>query len=145
MNAQLILSKCGNKNVYSIQPTNTVYEAMKIMGSNNIGSLLVYDINSVLIGFLSERDYSTKVVVFNKRAIETKVEEVMTPIANLISVSPQASVEYCLTLMAQNKVRHLVIITNNHALGIISIVDVLNTIASFKNGNNNHLIEHINY
>ncbi len=143
MNAQLILSKRGNKNIYSIHPNNTVYEAMKIMGAKNIGSLLVYDLNNVLVGFLSERDYSTKVVVFNKRAIDTAVEEIMTPIQDLISVDPDASIENCLILMAQKKVRHLVIINNKQALGIISIVDILNAIVSLKNESTNYFMSYI--
>ncbi|MBL7920719.1 MAG: CBS domain-containing protein [Bacteroidia bacterium] len=143
MNAQLILSRRGNKNVYSIKPNNTVYEAMKIMGTNNIGSLLVHDENEILVGFLSERDYSTKVVVFNKRAIETKVQEIMTPINDLTSVASDTSVENCLTLMAQKKVRHLVIINNNQATGIISIVDILNGIVSIKNETTNYFMSYI--
>lgn len=143
MNAQLILSRRGNKNIYSIKPTNTVYEAMKIMGTNNIGLLLVHDENEILVGFLSERDYSTKVVVFNKRAIETKVQEIMTPINNLTSAAPDTSVENCLILMGQKKIRHLVIINNNQATGIISIVDILNGIVSLKNETTNYFMSYI--
>lgn len=124
MTVNQILSAKGNQ-VFSIAPTITVYEAIKVMGELNIGAVLVIE-GSVLKGILSERDYARKVVLENKTSKKTFVYEIME--SNVVTVSPTEDLDDCMNLMSSKRIRHLPVVDKNRVIGIVSIGDVVKTV-----------------
>lgn len=116
-----ILKKKGN-NIFSVLPDSSVYDALKIMGEKNIGALMVME-NDELKGIFSERDYARKIVLVNRISRETMVSEIMTE--KVITVSPSDSIEHCMELISEKKIRHLPVSDNGKITGIISIGDVV--------------------
>ena len=113
------------KNVYSVTPDTSVYEALTIMGQKNIGALMVIQ-GDELKGIFSERDYARKVVLVNRNSRETLISEIMT--SNVITVSPTDSIDHCMELMSGKKIRHLPVADNGKVAGLISISDVVTAI-----------------
>lgn len=116
--------------VFSIAPEATVFEAIKLMADKNIGSLLVMS-GGKLVGIFTERDYTRKIALQGKTSRETKVGEIMP--RNIISVTPDDSVEECMRLMTENRVRHLPVVEGSQVVGVISIGDLVNWIISTQN------------
>ena len=114
--------KAKNKALITIYPHNTVYEALELMVTNNIGALLVTD-EGKLAGIFTERDYARRVILKGKASKETLISEIMTE--NLITISPDNTLEDCMQLMTNKFIRHLPVIENNELTGIISIGDVV--------------------
>jgi CBS domain-containing protein len=124
MKVNQILSKKG-KEVYSVLPSITVYEALVTMSEKNIGAILVIEDN-VLKGILSERDYARKIALKAKSSKKTFVHEIMAE--NVITVKPTDDLDYCMELMYNKKVRHLPVSEEGTIIGIISIGDVVKSI-----------------
>ncbi|KAF2511955.1 CBS domain-containing protein [Flavobacterium foetidum] len=139
MTAEQILNTKG-KNVYSVLSTNTVYEALKVMGEKNIGAILVIDDNN-LKGILSERDYARKIVLKDKSSKETFVHEIMEK--NVITITLSDNLDSCMELMSTNRIRHLPVIDNEIVVGIISISDVVKAIIESQKDTINHLNSYI--
>jgi CBS domain-containing protein len=117
-----ILSRKGHQ-VYAISPEATVFEAIQMMAEKNVGALLVFA-EERLIGVISERDYTRKVALKGRSSRETKVREIIsTP---LVSATPGHSVEDCMRLMTNNRVRHLPILEGEKLAGVVSIGDLVN-------------------
>ena len=116
--------------LWSIAPEATVYDAIKLMAEKNIGSLLVMS-GGRLAGMFTERDYTRKVALHGKTSKETRVWEIMPK--EIISVTPDDSVEDCMRLMTEKKVRHVPVIADTNVVGIISIGDLVNWIISTQN------------
>jgi len=123
-----ILNKKGGA-VWSVLPDATVYDALQLMAEKEAGSVLVIE-NGVIKGILSERDYSRKVVLRGKISKDTMVTEIMSD--KIISVVPSQSVEECMAIMINKKIRHLPVIENNILSGIISIGDVVEAVLDEK-------------
>ncbi|WP_396167881.1 CBS domain-containing protein [Flavobacterium sp.] len=121
MTVNQILAKKG-KEIYSVIPTITVYEALVSMSEKNIGAILVVEDN-VLKGIFSERDYARKIVLKDKSSKETLVQEIMA--SDVITVKPSDNLEYCMELMYTKKIRHLPVLENETIVGLISIGDVV--------------------
>jgi len=121
MTVNQILAKKG-KEVYSVLPTITVYEALVSMSEKNIGAILVIEDN-VLKGIFSERDYARKIALKDKSSKETLVQEIMA--SDVITVKPSDNLDYCMELMYTKKIRHLPVLENEAIIGIISIGDVV--------------------
>ncbi|MBI5915722.1 MAG: CBS domain-containing protein [Bacteroidetes bacterium] len=119
-----ILEQKGNL-IYTVSPGLTVYEAIRVMGENSIGSVLVMDDDHQLVGILTERDYARKVVLQGKFSANTYVHEIMTPHPGLHTVSPEAPIEECMVMMTNQKIRHLPVLEDDRLLGLISIGDVV--------------------
>lgn len=117
-----ILERKG-RNIISISPLDTVYDALKLMAQNNIGSVVVLH-NGSYAGILTERDYSRKVILNGKHSTQTKVAEIMT--SDLPGVSPSDSIEHCMQLMSGKNIRYLPVFEEGKIAGIISIHDVIN-------------------
>src|SRR5690606_25598882 len=117
-----ILERKG-RNIISISPLDTVYDALKLMAQNNIGSVVVLH-NGSYAGILTERDYSRKVILNGKHSTQTKVAEIMT--SDLPGVSPSDSIEHCMQLMSGKNIRYLPVFEEGIIAGIISIHDVIN-------------------
>jgi CBS domain-containing protein len=117
-----------NPSVWSIPPSATVYEAIKLMAAKNIGALPVLS-DGTLVGIFTERDYTRKVALHGKSSKETQVWEIISN--QVVAVTPDDSVEDCMRLMIENRVRHLPVLFNMELAGIISIGDLVNwTISS---------------
>ncbi len=109
--------------LWSIPPDATVFEAIKLMADKNIGSLLVLS-EGKLVGMFTERDYARKIALQGKSSKETRVREIFTGV--VITVRPDDSVEDCMKLMTEHRVRHLPVVDKESVIGIVSIGDLVN-------------------
>ena len=116
-----ILTRKG-ANIISISPHATVLEALQLMADRNIGAVMVMHENEFL-GIMTERDYSRKVVLNGKSSTDTPVSDIMT--IDYPAVTPQDSIDYCMTLMTDNNIRYLPVFVNHQVASIISISDVV--------------------
>lgn len=121
-----ILSHKGAQ-VWSISPDATVFDAIQMMSDKNIGALLVIQ-GEQLIGIITERDYTRKVALKGKVSKQTAVKEILT--GQVVKVTPENTVEDCMRLMTDHRVRHLPVVEGNRIIGIISIGDLVNWIIS---------------
>jgi CBS domain-containing protein len=109
--------------VWSIEPSATVFDAITLLAEKNVGALLVMKGGS-LVGILSERDYTRKVVLKGKSSRDSLVSEILS--GQIVHVTPGHSVEECLRLMTDRHVRHLPVLEENKVVGIVSIGDLVN-------------------
>lgn len=123
-----------NQEVWTISPTATVYDALKLMSDKNIGALPVKDKGKNVVGIVSERDYARKVILLGKTSKETSVEIIMTPASEMITIQPGASLEDCMGLMTIHHIRHLPVFAGERLIGIISSRDVVEAVIAEKNG-----------
>jgi CBS domain-containing protein len=119
-----ILDRKG-RNLWSIAAKATVYEAIALMAEKNVGALPVMD-GPTMLGMISERDYTRKVILHGRVSRETPVADIMT--RDVITVVPGDSVEDCLEIMTKNHVRHLPVIEDGRMVGLVSIGDLVNWI-----------------
>lgn len=108
--------------IVSIGPDATVFEAIGRMVEHNVGSILVTE-GDALRGIFTERDYLRRIALEGRTSRETAVRDVMT--ADLITVSPDDSVDGCLATMTERKIRHLPVLRNGELLGVVSIGDLV--------------------
>ncbi len=118
-----------SKDIWSIGPKATVYEALKVMGEKEIGALAVVEEGRV-VGIISERDYARKVALKGKTARDTGVEDIMSPVAELYTVRPDTTIEECMVLITGKKIRHLPVFDGPDLVGMVSIGDVLKSVIS---------------
>lgn len=118
---QLLHAKGGD--LWTINPEATVFEALQIMADKNVGALLVMK-EMTLVGIFSERDYARKGILKGKSSKETKISELMTK--EIFYVSPENTLEDCMTMMSQKRIRHLPVMEDGHVVGVLSIGDVVN-------------------
>ena len=115
-------------NVWTITPESTVLEAIQMMADKNVGALLVANKDGQLLGVLSERDYTRKIALKGRSSKDTQVRDILS--ARVVSVSPDHTVEECLRLMTEHRIRHLPVMDGPKILGVISIGDLVNWIIS---------------
>ena len=108
--------------VLSVSPDATVYDALKLMADYDVGALVVME-GERLAGIFSERDYARKVILHGKSSRETFVSEIMTE--KVLCVRPDQTVDQCMALMTDKRVRHLPVLDHKHVIGVISIGDVV--------------------
>jgi CBS domain-containing protein len=108
--------------VYSVRPTDTVLAALGVMAEKEIGAVLVLD-GEQLVGVLTERDYARKVVLVGRSSRDSPVSAIMT--SELVWVEPHHTVEDCMQLMTERRVRHLPVVENRRVIGVISIGDLV--------------------
>jgi len=113
--------------VWSVSPEHTVFEAIQLMAEKNIGALLVLK-NDQLAGIISERDYTRKVALKGRSSKDTRVKDILS--GQVQFVSPDHTVEQCLRLMTEHRVRHLPVLDGKKILGVLSIGDLVNWIIS---------------
>ncbi|MGH7993026.1 MAG: CBS domain-containing protein [Limisphaerales bacterium] len=109
--------------LWSIAPEATVFEAIKLMADKNIGSLLVLS-GDRLVGVFTERDYTRKIALQGKTSKATQVREILS--GKIVSVTPHQTVEECMRLMTENRVRHLPVLESGKIVGVVSIGDLVN-------------------
>lgn len=130
MNANAAVSEILNtkgRQTWAVSPDTTVLEAIQIMADKNVGALLVLE-GGKLIGIISERDYTRKVILRGKASKDTAVKEILS--GDVVHVSPSDTVEDCMRLMTSHRIRHLPVLEGDKVTGIISIGDVVNWIIS---------------
>jgi len=122
-----ILARKKNSTVWSIGPNAMVIDAIRLMDEKNVGALPVVD-NVTLVGIVSERDYTRKVILKGRSSKETPVKEIMTK--QLLTVNPRDSVTECMRIITEKRVRHLPVLEGADLVGILSIGDVVNWLIS---------------
>lgn len=140
--AETVASILKNKGgaIWSVEPNATVYEAIAMMADRSVGALLVVE-EGRLLGIISERDYARKVVLQNRSSSDTRVHEIMT--ASVITVTPENSVEECMKLITEHRVRHLPVLDGEQLLGVVSIGDLVNSIINEQAETIGHLHTYI--
>lgn len=136
-----ILSEKGYK-IWSIAPEATVYDAIKLMADKNIGALPVVSGNS-LVGIVSERDYTRKVILLDRSSKSTLVQEIMT--TDVFHIAPAMGIDECMRIMSKNHFRHLPVVLDNELIGIVSILDVVKTIIDEQKERIQHLEHDISW
>jgi CBS domain-containing protein len=126
MTVKHLLEQKG-RNLWSIDPDATVLDAVAKMAEKDIGSLVVMD-GEKLIGIITERHYSRNVILKGKASPTTLVRDIME--RNVIHVQPEQSVEQCMALMTDKRVRHLPVLAGTKVIGIVSIGDLLKFVIS---------------
>ncbi len=121
----LELLKKREATVYSLNPNDTVLEALRRMADHNVGAMMVMD-QGRLVGVLSERDYTRKIALEGRSSKDTQVKDIMT--ADVMTVTSQARTRECMTLMSQKKFRHLPVVDGDKVVGMISIRDIMDDI-----------------
>lgn len=117
---QLLQAK--GRAVHAIAPEASVFDAIKMMAEKGIGALVVLD-NGRLAGMLSERDYARKVILAGRSSQSTAVREIMTQ--NVITVRSEQTVEDCMALMTEKRIRHLPVVDAGKLAGVVSIGDLV--------------------
>jgi CBS domain-containing protein len=121
-----ILNSKGHE-ILSVKPNDTVFDAIKLMADKSIGSLLVMN-GDKLVGIVTERDYARKVILEGKSSRGSSVKEVMN--SKVFCVSPDQTVDECMALMTDKRIRHLPVLDHKQVVGIVSIGDLVNAVIS---------------
>jgi CBS domain-containing protein len=111
--------------VYSVDPEDPVLEAIRLMADHHVGALLVMKLGN-LQGIISERDYARKVILHGRSSAETPVWQIMS--SPVLTVSPAQTVQDCMHLMTEKRVRHLPVVEDGNVIGMISIGDLVKAV-----------------
>jgi CBS domain-containing protein len=120
-----MLSQKTIQGIKTISSSASVFEAISLMARHNIGALFVIE-ESKLLGIIAERDYTRKVILKQRSSQTTKVVEIMEK--KLYFVTPSDSADRCLSIMTENRIRHLPVIDNGRFIGIVSMGDIVKTV-----------------
>jgi len=126
--ARQLISNKGYE-MYSVSPDTMVYDAIKLMTEAKVGALLVME-NNQLVGIISERDYTRKIILETRLSRETPVRDIMT--SDVLTVAPDQSIEDCMKIMSEYHIRHLPVSENGNPIGMLSVMDVVKSIISEK-------------
>lgn len=119
-----ILRIKGNE-VWSVEPDDTILNAIKLMAEHQIGALLVME-DSKPVGIVTERDYARKVALENRSSKDALVREIMS--TRVLCARPDQTVKECMALMSDKRARHLPVLDHKKVIGIISIGDLVKSI-----------------
>ncbi len=126
--------------LWHVRPDETVYAALELLARHEAGALLVMD-GERLVGVVSERDYTRKVVLQGRSSKDTRVSDIMT--REVVTVTPDTDVRACMALMSERKFRHLPVLQGGTVLGMISILDLMGDIISEHEQTITHLETYI--
>lgn len=119
-----ILQRKGH-NVWTVEPEATVFDALERMADKDVGALIV-TADGRVVGIFSERDYARKIILMGKASKETRVSEIMTP--DVVSIGPNQTLQECMSLMTERRIRHLPVLQEDRLVGLISIGDVVKAV-----------------
>lgn len=119
-----LIRKKGD-DVYSVSPTDSVRTAIEQMAERGVGALLVME-GDRLKGIVSERDYARQVILKGRASHDTPVQDIMTE--RVVCVDPERTVEECMALMTDKRIRHLPVVSGDRVTGVISIGDVVKAV-----------------
>lgn len=125
MQVHQILAGKTIDSIWSVRPENTVFEALEILESRNIGAVLVLE-SDKLVGIFSERDYARKGILRGRASKDTLIKDVMT--SKVITVDVDQKIEECMQIMSEKHIRHLPVTKGSELIGIISINDIVSAI-----------------
>ena len=134
-NVKQLLQAKGH-DIWSVGPEDSVYDAIELMANKGVGALVVMEGDS-LVGVLSERDYARKVELQGRSSRGTKIKEIMT--SRVVYARPEQTVEECMALMTDKRIRHLPVMDGDEMLGVISIGDLVKAIIEEQQ----HVIEQL--
>lgn len=126
--------------IFATSPEAPVLAALTTMAEHHIGALLVLR-EGRLAGIVSERDYARKVVLNGRSSAETPVADIMT--ADVVTVSPDDTVEHCMRLCTARRVRHLPVLEGDRVVGVLSIGDLVKTVIDEQTEQIAHLQRYI--
>ncbi len=128
------------RHIISISPDASVLEAIKIMADKSVGSLVVMQ-DDVLAGIVTERDYARKVIVKGRSSESTRVAEIMT--ADVVTTSSDQTVDRCMAMMTEMRIRHLPVLEDNRVIAMVSIGDLVQAIIADQKEEIEHLEHYI--
>jgi len=120
--ARQILAAKPQQSIYKVEPSMTVFQALQLMAEKDIGAVLVMEGNK-LIGIFTERDYARKVVLQGKTSAGTPIGEIMT--RKVMFVKPDRTLDECMALMSEKRLRHLPVLDAGQVLGVLSVTDLV--------------------
>lgn len=120
---QLLGSK--KPEIYAVAPADSVIDAIRLMAEKGVGAVLVMD-GAQLAGIVSERDYARKIVLHGKSSADTSVRDIMT--AEVVTVGPNQTVEQCMQIVTDHRIRHLPVVDGDEVIGVISIGDLVKAV-----------------
>lgn len=124
-----VLLEMKGSAVYSIAPDASVLEAIQLMSERGIGAVLVMD-GGALVGIVSERDYTRKVILQGRASKDTRVEEIMT--SDVITATPELTLEQAMRMVTERRIRHLPVTREGKVVGVVSIGDMVKTLLSLQ-------------
>ncbi|UTH76665.1 CBS domain-containing protein [Chromobacterium sp. IIBBL 290-4] len=136
---QLLDGKPNRALVY-VSPDNTVFQALQVMAENDIGAVLVMESGDV-VGIFSERDYARRIVLQGRTSAGTKVRDIMT--SRVVYVTPLQTLDQCMALMTEKRIRHLPVMEDQTVLGILSIGDLVRATIEEQEQVISHLVHYI--
>lgn len=113
--------------LWHVEPETSVFDALALMADKGVGALLVIE-HGRLAGIVSERDYARKVILKGRSSKDTAVREIMT--SPVVTVTPEKSVDHCMRLVTEHRIRHLPVLEEGRVIGIVSIGDLVKAIIS---------------
>jgi len=122
--------------ILSVTPDTIILDALRLMSEKNVGALVVLE-NERLVGIFSERDYARKIILKGRTSLDTQVSEIMTE--DVFTVSPEETIEGCMQLMTDKRIRHLPVVQSDKVIGVVSIGDVVRYIIEEQGS----VIEHL--
>ena len=134
-----LLDEKGHE-TYSIAPDSMVFDAIKKMGELGVGALLVM-LGGKLVGIISERDYTRKIILQNRSSRSTPVQDIMT--AKVVYMAPEQTVEESMVLMSKHHIRHMPVLEGDQVIGMLSIKDVMKHVIREKDFVINQLEKYI--
>ena len=126
--------------IWAVTPDDSVYDAIAMMADKGVGALLVME-GPTLVGVISERDYARKVILQGRSSRDTRVNEIMT--RSLITVTPQHTVDECMRIVTEYRIRHLPVLEGHAVVGVVSIGDLVRSIISAQAQTIDHLHTYI--
>jgi len=136
---QILLGQKGHE-VYSIEPSASVFDAITMMADKEIGALLVME-GDRIAGIMSERDYARKVILANRSSKDTRVADIMT--SKVIYAGPAQPIDECMAMMTGKRIRHLPVLDNGNLIGMLSIGDLVKAIIDEQGFHIEQLVRYI--